>query len=162
MKFLALKIACMILVPVLVLCFCGLFLLTIRARRGSRLYRLRVFVLGLIVTLWGGLQAGCDASPPGGESTCYAPVDLSEDREAPPDAADPPADPKADEFTLEATCYIPPDPNVDLEISPEEAEDEAEDEADSDDLDASSDEVADEEGSDGSDGDEEEVDGDEE
>lgn len=161
MKFLAFKVVPLILLPILALCLCMLFLITIRSKRGSRLYRLRVSVLALIVSAWGLMQAGCGESPDGVESTCYVPADLKEDSDSPPDVSDPPAETKPDEVEFEATCYIPPDPRMELEISPEELEDQDEAEGEADDLDASAEgETGDEDGEAGEDEGEDESAGD--
>ncbi len=134
MKFLSHQILGLAALPLLALLFGLLFVLTLRARRGSRLYRVRVALLGLIVTLWGGGQAGCGertTQPDRGMIECYAPiVDMSVDEDS---ALEPKAESLPDPFP-EASCYIMPDP-VEWEVPPDAVEDDGDPDA----LDASED-----------------------
>jgi len=98
-----------------------LVLLTFRAKRSSRLYRLRIMVLGAIVALLGGGVGGCSEStgrPDGSWTECYAapwdpglevppPADKDEDAIAGEDE-----EAREDEDVVWSECYVPNDPGI--------------------------------------------------
>jgi len=128
MKFLSHQILGLAALPLLALLFGLLFVLTLRARRGTRLYRLRVALLGLIVTLWGVPQTGCGNS----SRTCYTTIqDWSVDEDQ---ALEPKEEALIDPFP-EPTCYLPMDPPLEWEVPPDAVEDDGDPDA----LDASED-----------------------
>ncbi len=58
-----------------------LFLLTIRAKRSSRLYRLRLGILGMIVGLMGAGMTGCDCWG----TQCYAGIEFDSNEDQLPE-----------------------------------------------------------------------------